>query len=231
MVYAIIYGFSQDDGSYYQGSIQYLQDWTNCTRQNVSDALKKLIDSHLIIKETDFPSNKYYVNKDYIKSHGCKESLYECKQTLQNNKYNNISNNISKDIDTKENSLEDTNTYIQNKEFQNSIDEIVRYMNSICGTHFKPSSASAKKHIKARLKEGYNFEDFKDVIDYKWQEWGKVPYKFSTGQMSDTYLRPSTLFSTNHFEEYLQAAWKMQFKEGTAVKSDERSNERSELKF
>ena len=105
-----------------------------------------------------------------------------------------------------------------------------KYFNDVCKTSFKSSSNNTRKVIKARLKEGYKFEDFKDVIDYKWLEWGIKPIRFSTGQMSDTYLRPSTLFG-NHFEEYLQAAWKQEFRDKSSVKSEEKSNKRSKLSF
>lgn len=49
MIYAIIYGFSQDD-QHFTGSLQYLQDWTNCSRQAVIDNLKSLIRKGLLQK-------------------------------------------------------------------------------------------------------------------------------------------------------------------------------------
>ena len=41
IIYAIIYGFSQVEGHYFNGSLQYLSDWTNSTRQGVIKNLKE----------------------------------------------------------------------------------------------------------------------------------------------------------------------------------------------
>ena len=51
LVYAIIYGFSQNEYDSYTGSRQYLADWTNTTIQNVSRCLKKLVEDGLIVKK------------------------------------------------------------------------------------------------------------------------------------------------------------------------------------
>lgn len=40
LIYAIIYGFSQDGSSEFSGSLQYLADWTNSSKQCVIDTLK-----------------------------------------------------------------------------------------------------------------------------------------------------------------------------------------------
>lgn len=51
LVYAIIYGFSQSgDSQRYTGSLQYLADWTNSTKQGVMKNLKSLVDKGLIAK-------------------------------------------------------------------------------------------------------------------------------------------------------------------------------------
>lgn len=221
IIYALIYGFCQDESSCYKGSLQYLQEWSNATRQGVSGTLKKLIQDKLIIKTESFPYNEYRINKDIVN-----KFYIECKQSLHtniNNNINNINNNIT----------EEDNKYKQNLETQNIIDEVINYLNKICGTHFKSTSGSAKKCIKARIKEGYKLQDFKDVIDFKYKEWGLKPKQFSNGQMSDTYLRPSTLFANGHFDEYLQAAWTDMLRSGNIPEaiSTDKLEERSDLAF
>ena len=52
------------------------------------------------------------------------------------------------------------------------------------------------KHINARLKEGYELEDFKAVIQHKYAQWVNNP-KFAH------CIRPQTFFSQN-FDAYLQ---------------------------
>lgn len=76
--------------------------------------------------------------------------------------------------------------------------EIVSMLNEKCGTSFRASSESTKKHIRARWGEGYRVEDFERVIDNKLAEWGSNP------EMRP-FLRPQTLFGTK-FEGYLNQA-------------------------
>ena len=52
LVYAIIYGFSQDGESWFTGSLDYLASWLNITdRSNVLRTLNSLVKKNLIIKE------------------------------------------------------------------------------------------------------------------------------------------------------------------------------------
>ena len=97
MIYAIIYGFSQLDGQCFKGSLQYLADWTNSTRQGVTKCLKSLIDKGLIEKNSDvggvynkvtYCTTKF--NKVYNSvAHDVQQSLTGC-----TTKFNTINNNI-----------------------------------------------------------------------------------------------------------------------------------------
>ena len=49
-VYAIIYGFSQADGEWFSGSLNYLTDWTNLSKQSIINVLKSLVKNDLIEK-------------------------------------------------------------------------------------------------------------------------------------------------------------------------------------
>lgn len=71
---------------------------------------------------------------------------------------------------------------------------IVAYLNMVCGTNYKYQTANTRKHIRARLSEGFDYEDFQTVIDKKSKEWLNTPM--------EKYLRPDTLFGTK-FESYL----------------------------
>ena len=51
MVYAIIYGFSQEENSWFTGTSNYLAEWCNCSRQSISTILKKLVEQGLIEKK------------------------------------------------------------------------------------------------------------------------------------------------------------------------------------
>ena len=74
------------------------------------------------------------------------------------------------------------------------IDEIVAYLNEMTGQHYRPESKETRKHIKARLSEGFTVDDFKTVIYKKAKEWKGTEFQ--------KFLRPQTLFS-DKFEAYL----------------------------
>lgn len=81
------------------------------------------------------------------------------------------------------------------KEYSNLIVEITSYLNQKTGKTFKPSTTATKKHISARLNEGFKIDDFKKVVDVKCAKWRTDP------KMKD-FLRPETLFGAK-FESYL----------------------------
>lgn len=51
LIYAIIYGFSQDGENEFTGSLQYLCDWTNSTKRGVLNCLQSLVQRDLIAKK------------------------------------------------------------------------------------------------------------------------------------------------------------------------------------
>ena len=50
LVYAIIYGFSQAENQVFNGSLQYLADWTSSSKQTVITSLKSLAKKGYIVK-------------------------------------------------------------------------------------------------------------------------------------------------------------------------------------
>lgn len=50
IVYAIIYGFSQNKQGEFTGSVQYLADWVGCTKRTVTTILRKFVDEELVKK-------------------------------------------------------------------------------------------------------------------------------------------------------------------------------------
>lgn len=51
LIYAIIYGFSQEDGQVFSGSLRYLAEWTNSTKRSVMNNLNSLVEKGLIKKQ------------------------------------------------------------------------------------------------------------------------------------------------------------------------------------
>lgn len=139
LVYAIIYGFSQTNGTYFSGSTQYLADWTNSTRQGIMKNLKSLIDKGLIEKVGENQQVNYYkalrpVNKvnqstELTRKQSLQEEVTEftgtCKQSLHNNIDNILDNNINKtttkldnlnkiDQDSKDSSTSSSGSLVEN---------------------------------------------------------------------------------------------------------------------
>ena len=76
-------------------------------------------------------------------------------------------------------------------------DKIVGYLNKKAHTNFKTNSKRTQRYIFERFSEGYAAQDFKTVIDKKYDDWAETEF--------EKYLRPSTLFG-DRFEDYLNEA-------------------------
>lgn len=76
--------------------------------------------------------------------------------------------------------------------------EIIKYFNLINGTRYMKNSKITIRLLKARIKEGYELEDFKKVIKYINEEW-------NSNKKMKQYNRPITVFS-NKFESYYNQA-------------------------
>ena len=90
--------------------------------------------------------------------------------------HNHIHNNIIKNINN------------------NIYEDIILYLNNKLGSRYKSNSKSTREKINARLREGFNYDDFTNVIDKKYNEWKGTDF--------EKYLCPETLFGTK-FEKYL----------------------------
>ena len=75
------------------------------------------------------------------------------------------------------------------------IKDVINYLNDKLGTRYNYRTKNTQRHINARIAEGASLEDFKTVINKKYDEW------HNDAKMKN-YLRPETLFGTK-FESYL----------------------------
>lgn len=82
---------------------------------------------------------------------------------------------------------------------KNQAIEILNDLNNVCRTHFKDTETNLKL-IYARFAEGFTVEEFLDVHRVKASQWLTTDFA--------KYLKPSTLYSTKHFEDYLNEALK-----------------------
>ncbi len=94
LIYAIIYGFSQSESLTFSGSLQYLAEWTNSTKQGVIKCLKSLVEKGYIKKNENIINGvkfcEYYATEFNTLlnkvDHPIKQSLTPpIKQSLPNN--------------------------------------------------------------------------------------------------------------------------------------------------
>ena len=88
IVYALIYGFSQDGQSEFYGSRSYIAGWCNSSLPTVDKALNDLIQKNYISKRTEtinnISFNRYKANLGVVKKlyRGSKETLQGGKESL-----------------------------------------------------------------------------------------------------------------------------------------------------
>lgn len=76
IIFATIYGFSQDGASVFHGSLKYLMGWASCSKSTALRALSKLIDEEYVIKHENIVGGvtlvSYSINKEGVvsKLHG-----------------------------------------------------------------------------------------------------------------------------------------------------------------
>ena len=102
-------------------------------------------------------------------------------------KYNNLKDQHNRSF--KDNSQAEPDDITQIRK------DVVDYLNRKLGTQYKPNASKNKTVINARLNEGYKLDDFKRVIDNKYNDWA------NDAKMAK-YLRPETLFGSK-FDGYL----------------------------
>lgn len=190
LVYAVIYGFSQTDGAKFTGSRKYLAEWCGCSMATVDRTLNTLTDKGFISKTA------------YITKHGYRAVEYSATYPTS------INDRLEAELQTEATDGPRTPDHepqplpdepqapTQPKE-PDPTEEVVNHLNLRAGTHYRAATASTRKLVKARIKEGFTVDEFKTVIDKKCAEWGNNPEMVQ-------YLRPETLFG-NKFESYLNA--------------------------
>lgn len=71
LIYACIYGFTQVEGQWFSGSIDYLTEWTGASRQTVISTLQNLCDKKLIEKKEEIKNGSikkcfYKINSEAL---------------------------------------------------------------------------------------------------------------------------------------------------------------------
>lgn len=193
LIYAIIFGFSQTNGQVFNGSLQYLANWTNTTKQGVAKTLKLLVEKKYIIKNDKYINGvkfcEYYANDKVITElEKCKESVntqkvdgiqqscigmqQSCINNIQDNiKENNKNNNIlnSFNIHNEEDILDSSNILYELfllKENQKKLEKENEELKKKPKTKSKEFVPPTLEEVKQYCLERNNKLDYKYFYDY-----------------------------------------------------------------
>ena len=99
LVFAIIYGFCQDNSARYTRSMQYLADWCNSSKESIRKVLISLVEKKLLEKFDKYDDNNVKVVEYATKLHGvCNKVVWGMQQSCINNAINNTNiNNTNKE--------------------------------------------------------------------------------------------------------------------------------------
>lgn len=192
LVYALIYGFSQDGNSKFSGTRRYIAEWCGCSMRTVDNTLTSLLSKKLIVK------HEKYVNMIRVCDYTAVPPEIATRQNDTQAPSNATTGHPATGSRTTESQplFNEPQTPAQPKG-PDPVEEVVNHLNRRAGTKYKPATANTRKLVKARLREGFTVEDMKLVIDKKCAEWLNNPEMVK-------FLRPETLFG-NKFEGYLNA--------------------------
>lgn len=207
LIYALIYGFSQDGNSRFKGSRKYIADWCGCSLDTVDRSLGSLINKGFLAKypHTDDHGTRLvdYVAIQPTSTATPAPAATQSPAATQAHEQDPWGNNANADTtrfqtpaDEPQPLIDEPQTPAQPKK-PDPTEEVVNHLNHRLGTQYRPTTQATRKLIKARIKEGFTVEDMKLVIDKKATEWVGNP------KMAQ-YLRPDILFG-NKFEGYLNA--------------------------
>lgn len=169
LVYAIIYGFSQNGECRFTGSLQYLADWTNTSKQCVLNNLKSLVAKGFIEKYEYYKNGIKFVEYYVINLNTIQKSLmgYSKKfNGIQKSLPNKIDNNINTNNITTNNNNITTNTNIinNNNNINNKLDNNIEEKEKI----YKKEKVTPVDDI---LNNGFSNSDlinaFKDFIEMR----------------------------------------------------------------
>ena len=108
----------------------------------------------------------------------------------------NVTSNVTNDENNVTNNATNNEfCSIYNCYFLDIYKDIINYLNTKSNNNYRYKTKAYQKLIHARINEGFTITDLKTVIDKKCDDW--------IGTEFEKFLSPNTLFSSKHFEDYL----------------------------
>ena len=175
-IYAIIYGFSQDEKSEFTGSLKYLSETAKCTVNTAKSCLNKLVEKGLIMK------NDVYINQVKFVKYRC-ENIDKVYQNLTGGianfdmgVYQNLSGGISK-ID---NNNTNYNTNINNS----NIDREQKFKNEV---DFHKNLFGSDKEIE-NFKNYWTEKNKKNKMRFENEPFFEISKRISTWNKRSTHF-------------------------------------------
>lgn len=167
LIYAIIYGFSQDGKNKFTGSLQYLADWTNSSKQGVQKVLKSLLEKELLLKDEKIVNNIKFCEYKAIKKvdtvqQSCIGYATEFHEGMQQSCNNNLINNLEDNLDKKIDTSAEAESFDQEK---------IKFIQNMKDYIFRVEEATGKNKeeisrvINPSLMKNYNMELLLKKID------------------------------------------------------------------
>ena len=190
----------------YEISFKQMSDETGYTKDTVERLVKRLSETHNVIRYSNITKELLLINwhkHNWTQSEKQHIAIASQASKIKDSAFRKIITDtlcirypypMDTTVTVTVNNNKDLNIKENNKDIE-TIKNIVSYLNKVCGTRYRHNTESTKSHIRARLNEGFTEQDFYDVIDKKYKQWGSDP-------KMEEFLRPQTLFGTK-FESYL----------------------------
>ncbi|MGL5191328.1 MAG: helix-turn-helix domain-containing protein [Cetobacterium sp.] len=194
LIYAIIYGFSQEENSNFTGSRQYLADWTNSTKSGVQKNLNSLVEKGLLEKKEKINNGVKFceykaVTKVTPSQQSCLPPVNKVAQGGQQSCPNNIDNNIIDNIDataltdSQKKFREELLTFklklsmmIRERKFKTTPEELLKISGGnfeIIERQFKNFGDRGLRYVIAAIKNNYDDPNYTKQ-DEKNKNWGRV---------------------------------------------------------
>lgn len=162
-----------------------------CTLEEYQNAVTELEKYHVLSRD----SHGIIYNRRMVRDAKERQAWRERKQKQRKHVPRNVTPKSRNSHTVSSSSLKEKDNILSSNLDSIPFSEIINYLNQITKKKFSLSTKSTKQHIRARWNEGRRLNDFKRVVDIKFEKWGSDP------KMVD-YLRPETLFGTK-MESYL----------------------------
>lgn len=204
LAYAVIYGFTQNGEDWFTGSRSYLSDWLGVSKKTVTNVLQSLTENGLIERRETVRNEVTFVDYRATSLVGKNFPRGREKTSPHNIDNNNLcKSGIDKAISEEVNNVnlpeleypKWTPTPFDDLEEPSFAIQCLKVFNDVTGWELYNMPQKATECLNLR-EPRYTLEQVREMIKMKRDDW--------IGTKVEKFLKPSTLFSPDHFDEYMQ---------------------------